>query len=346
VRATNINNGTASAVTSGTLEITGAVTGNGALQIAPGATLRLDGSIASGQAISFNTGAANATAILNGVLASVNNFAISNLQALDRLELGNGVTATAAVLSAGTLTVSYHAAAGGTQTYQFTNVGTAAGSPSTFITGNDATTGDSFVQVTCFAEGTLIQTTQGPIAVEHLRPDMELPTALGNGPEAIVWTGQRSVNCRAHPKPETVWPIRVASGAFGAALPVRDLFLSPDHAVFVNGVLVPVKFLVNGTSIAQVRRDNVTYFHVELRHHDVILAEGLPVESYLDLDGRQNFGGDGAVIQLHPNFASWRGPDAASAWETRGAAPLVTAGPALAAARQAALSEAKSRRLA
>ena len=73
-------------------------------------------------------------------------------------------------------------------------------------------------------------------------------------PEPIVWIGQRAVNCARHPKPETVWPVRVQAGAFGENVPVRDLYLSPDHAVFVNDVLVPVKLLINGTTMRQVER--------------------------------------------------------------------------------------------
>ena len=86
--------------------------------------------------------------------------------------------------------------------------------------------------------------------------------------EPVVWIGQRTVNCARHPKPETVWPVRIAPGAFGDNVPARDLYLSPDHAVFVNDVLVPVKLLVNGTSIMQIKRDRVTYYHVELPRHD------------------------------------------------------------------------------
>ena len=92
----------------------------------------------------------------------------------------------------------------------------------------------------------------------------------------IVWIGRRATNCEGHPKPETVWPVRIQAGAFGENVPVRDLYLSPDHAVFLNGVLVPVKLLINGTSIAQVKQANVTYFHVKLPRHAVILAS-LPV---------------------------------------------------------------------
>ncbi len=144
------------------------------------------------------------------------------------------------------------------------------------------------------------------------------------GAEPIVWLGQREVDCARHPRPETAWPVRVAADAFGAGTPCRDLYLSPDHAVFVNDVLVPVKLLLNGTTIVQTPRPRVRYFHVELPEHAVILAEGLPVESYLDSGDRMDF--DGATTRLFPAFGAAR-------WETRGCAPLVLTGEALRAAR-------------
>ena len=68
----------------------------------------------------------------------------------------------------------------------------------------------------------------------------------------------------------------------------RDLFLSPDHAVYVNDVLIPIRHLINGSTIAQVPMDRVTYYHLELAQHDVVLAQGLPAESFLDMrDGAE-----------------------------------------------------------
>ena len=117
------------------------------------------------------------------------------------------------------------------------------------------------VQVACFAAGTRIETATGPVAVEDLAVGDRLvtPEASNSGDrtarvcQPIVWIGQRDVNCERHPRPETVWPVRVRAGAFSGNTPVRDLYLSPDHAVFLNGVLVPVKLLINHTSITQVK---------------------------------------------------------------------------------------------
>jgi hypothetical protein len=152
------------------------------------------------------------------------------------------------------------------------------------------------------------------------------------------------VDCARHPAPETVWPVRVAAGAFGEGRPVRDLYLSPDHAVFVDGVLVPVRCLINGGTIRRVVVPAVTYYHVELPEHDVILAEDLAVESYLDVGDWGNFE-DEHVVRLFPDFCARLAPEAALVWEAKGAAPLVMAGEALMAARQASTSQCQVRRL-
>jgi len=129
--------------------------------------------------------------------------------------------------------------------------------------------------------------------VERLREGDRILTAAGET-KSISWIGHRLLDCRRHAKPRDVWPVRVRAGAFGDAAPWRDLWLSPDHAVFVDGVLIPIKHLINDISIEQVPVCEVRYYHVELARHEVLLAEGLPCESYLDTGNRSNFsnGGD------------------------------------------------------
>ncbi len=138
----------------------------------------------------------------------------------------------------------------------------------------------------CYASGTRIRTMRGDIAVEELRPGNHVASAFG-GWVRVTWLGHRRVDCRRHPRPHEVWPVRVAADAFAPGLPSRDLFLSPDHAVFVDGVLIPIRHLVNDATITQQPMDDVTYWHVELPMHDVIFAEGLAAESYLDTGNRQ-----------------------------------------------------------
>ena len=140
-----------------------------------------------------------------------------------------------------------------------------------------------------------------------------------------------------------MWPVLVRAGAFDDATPHRDLRLSPDHAVHVNGVLIPVKHLINGTTIArEAVVDEVVYYHIELPTHDVLLAEGLPAESYLDVGDRRGFDNGGEVIRLHPDFGAPRATGAAR-WEASGCAPLVVRGRILERVRGQLRSRAASR---
>jgi hypothetical protein len=180
--------------------------------------------------------------------------------------------------------------------------------------------------VACFAAGTLIETTDGPVPVEELSDGKQLRTLLG-GSGRVVWTGTRTVNCARHPNPDAVWPIRIAQSAFGEAMPSRDLYLSPDHAVYVDGVLIPAKLLINGTTIRQVQRKSVAYYHFELPTHDVVFANNLPAESYLDTGDRMKFANGGRIVTLHPDFS-------ARTWEMAGCATLVLTGPRLEAVRE------------
>ena len=177
----------------------------------------------------------------------------------------------------------------------------------------------------CFVAGTRLATPLGERLVESVAPGDALTLAAG-GNRTVRWVGRRHVDCRRHPAPRSVWPVRVPHGAFGGGLPRRDLVLSPDHAVFVGAGLIPVRLLVDNVAIVQEPWDAVTYFHVELETHDVILAEGLPVESYLDTGNRTAFEAGGRVAR--PYLGS-----AAEVREARACAPLVLEGAELARAR-------------
>jgi hypothetical protein len=190
--------------------------------------------------------------------------------------------------------------------------------------------GSTDITTACFAQGTRILTAAGPVAVEALRPGMQVRSAFG-GQREIIWIGHRYVDCTKHPRPKTVWPIEIEAGAFGRGLPTANLRVSPDHAIYLNQVLIPVRFLVNGMTIRQVPVDQVTYYHVELPRHDVLFAEDLPTESYLDIGDRSNFSGS-IPVGLFPDFST-PAPNLAAVWEAAGCAPLVVHGPELEAAR-------------
>ena len=177
------------------------------------------------------------------------------------------------------------------------------------VAGTSASTGTIYGGVTertvevappCFASGTLIRTEAGDVAVEDLRVGERVCTAAG-GLRPVRWLGHRRVDCRRHPEPTKVQPVRVRAHAFGAGLPARDLVLSPEHALLLDGHLVPVHVLVDGISVVQEAWERVTYHHVELDRHDVLLAEGMATESYLDTGNRASFA-NGALVSLSADF--------------------------------------------
>jgi hypothetical protein len=196
----------------------------------------------------------------------------------------------------------------------------------TTITFTETTLGDYVVP--CFAEGTRLRTPRGDVAVEALAPGDLVATAEG-GVAPVRWIGRREVACDALARPAEAWPVRVRRNAFAPGVPGEDLFLSPDHAVFVEGVLVPVRYLENGRSIARMPREQVTYLHVELPRHALLLAEGLAVESYLDTGNRADF----AACGHGSARGERRARQARKVWAEQACAPLEVSGPRVAAAR-------------
>ena len=136
--------------------------------------------------------------------------------------------------------------------------------------------------------------------MEHLRVGDLAVTSTG-AHRPIRWLGHRVTDCRRHPDPSACMPVRVAAHAFGPDRPARDLRVSPGHALCVDvggEVLIPAMALVNGTTITREEVDAVTYWHVELDSHDILLAENMGAESYLDM-GNRPFFAEAGVIALN-----------------------------------------------
>ena len=189
--------------------------------------------------------------------------------------------------------------------------------------------------VLCYAAGTRIATPRGEVPIEALRVG-DLVTCAG--PDAsvqpILWIGRIEAQLAGHPQPERAWPVLIRAGALGAGRPRRDLRVSPDHGVFLEGALVPAKLLIDGVTILQERWwTAITYLHLELPEHAILLAEGLAAESWLD-DGRRDefdnaglaaqfvdFGLELAAERPPGNFAVILDPAAAARLRDRAAPP-------------------------
>ena len=176
----------------------------------------------------------------------------------------------------------------------------------------------------CFTRGTMILTPDGEQPVEALCPGQLVVTQVDGVaiPRAVKWIGHRRIDLTRHPRAEIMAPIRIERDAFADNVPHRDLLVSQDHAIFVDGVLICAKQLVNGTTIRRERDwTAVDYYHVELDQHAILLAEGLPAESYLNTGNSGFFANSGQPMVLHPDLTDQ------TAYPTREAnscAPFVT----------------------
>ena len=310
--------------------VDGAISGVGMLPLAAGIPLLVSGTIGAGQTVDFlNPFSAIAfTASANG--PTIRNFTTGDVIAIRGTPVDSASFAQTAP-DAGVLSLS----SDGMIVARLDLAGDYANR--VFLANPDRVGGTDIVladgvTVACFAEGTRIRTQRGEVAVEALRAGDRVISAFG-GSAPVIWLGHRQIDIARHRRPQDVRPVRVHAHAFGPGLPARDLRLSPDHAVVVDGALIPVRYLVNGATIVQEPAARVTYWHIELPAHDVILAEGLPCESYLDTGNRTAFANGGPAIEAHPDFAR-------RIWDSEGCAPLVLGGARLAAARRRLLQAA------
>lgn len=145
--------------------------------------------------------------------------------------------------------------------------------------------------VICFTPGTLITTPRGLVPVEDLQVG-DLVITADNGLQAIRWVGnKRMTGARLMAYPE-LRPIRIRKGAFGAGLPERDMWVSPQHRMLVRSgknhleygeseVLVPAKALLNDLSITvDYGIRSTTYIHILFDNHEIIFANGTATESF------------------------------------------------------------------
>ncbi|MEL7282186.1 MAG: Hint domain-containing protein [Pseudomonadota bacterium] len=144
--------------------------------------------------------------------------------------------------------------------------------------------------VPCFTSGSLVQTPNGVRPIETLRAG-DLVVTLDRGVQPIKWAGARHVSALEQVFFEDVRPIAIGARACGGQGPSTELRLSPNHRVMIStpatelyfaepSVLVAAKHLVNGTSVVRVdQRKPVSYHHLLLEHHDLLLVNGLACES-------------------------------------------------------------------
>ena len=155
----------------------------------------------------------------------------------------------------------------------------------------------------CYSRGTMILTNRGQQRVEQLKIGDTVMTVSG-APRPIKWIGKRSYSGRFVMGRKNILPVCIRAGALDDNVPRRDLWISPHHAMYLDGVLIEAKDLINGVSIVQAESvDSVQYYHVELDSHDVIIAEGALSESFVDDNDRFMFHNAHEYLTLYPAAA-------------------------------------------
>jgi hypothetical protein len=141
----------------------------------------------------------------------------------------------------------------------------------------------------CLLEGTGIATPEGRRLIETLRIG-DLVTLSDGRRAPIRWIGRQTVAMR-FADPLRNLPIRICANALGEALPERDLLVSPDHALAIDGVLIHASALVNNVTILRENDmpEMFIYYNIELAAHELILAENVPVETFIDNVDRRPF---------------------------------------------------------
>ncbi len=303
----------------GLLVVAGDVTmsGGGSISIGISAGLDLVHAVGGG-AIVFN--GADAELTLNDV--ALVSAAVSGMVAGDVIDLvgvAPGQVSFAPGMVSGTVSVTD---VSGVALGAFA-LGVAAGQPAVEIV-SDGNAGALITlggDMPCFARGTRLLTPNGYCPVEAFSPGDPIITHAGDR-RAVRWIGRRTLDLSGK-NAAGLRPVVVMANALAPGQPSRPVRLSPLHALFLDGVLVPVMHLVNGATIIreatmQAGRSAVTYYHIELDRHDIVMADGMAAESYLDTGNRG---------QLYRE-AGKRGS------ATKACAPLITKGPLLAKIRR------------
>ncbi|WP_088744258.1 Hint domain-containing protein [Cobetia sp. QF-1] len=159
-----------------------------------------------------------------------------------------------------------------------------------YLSGDVSLNGENGFEFVCFAEGTMIATSEGEVAVETLQIGDLVVTASGAA-VPVKWVGRQTV--RPATAKDKFQAVRIQANAFAQGTPNQDLTVTASHGMIIDGLVINAGALINGTTITAVSArelpKEVTYYHVETENHEVIIANGAEAETYIDYIDRQAF---------------------------------------------------------
>jgi len=155
----------------------------------------------------------------------------------------------------------------------------------------------------CFLEGTNILAKDGYQSIESLQVGDLVKTSNGNE-LPIKWVGIQTVDIKNKDRNLLLSnPVVIKQGALSEGVPSKDLRVSPNHAIYVEGLLINAGALVNGVNIYQeVPTESFKYYHIELDSHELVIAENAPSESYLPQnENRDDFDNAADFDAMYPD---------------------------------------------
>lgn len=170
----------------------------------------------------------------------------------------------------------------------------------------DGTYSDTFA---CFLKDSLIKTKNGYMPVQDIAPGEMVSVFIDDKEEQkeVVWAGTAHVVVNANlPEDQAGFPVHILKNSISENVPFKDILITPEHCLFVEGKFVPARMLVNGRSIYyDTTITSYDYYHIEAEKHSVIMADGVLTESYLDTGNRRNFRQVGKVIKIGGKQKNW-----------------------------------------
>lgn len=186
--------------------------------------------------------------------------------------------------------------------------------------------------VAVLTQGTRVRTPSGECLVEELR-EGSIVLTREHGGQPVLWVGRRKVSAaRMTVDPETK-PVRLRAGAIRSGQPDADLLVSPYQQILVSGkrarkligqdeVFANAADLVDGSLISTDRgAEDVSYYQILLGRHEVIWANGVPLESqhpaFSELESTQS-DDQSRLVSLFPGLSAFAAPTGDAVHEIHG----------------------------
>lgn len=157
---------------------------------------------------------------------------------------------------------------------------------------------EPYQEVVCYLKGTLILTKDGFVPIEKIKTGQRVVTKgkiyknkyvdknANLKTEPIYWASKFKVtNLNSKSR-----PICIKKDALAKNFPFQDLYVSPNHAIIIDGNMVLAKYMINDNTIYQDKEcTDVEYYHLETESHSTIYANGVLSESYFGGNNRHIF---------------------------------------------------------